>query len=228
MKISIVIPIFNKYQFTKACLNDLFKLPDDNEIIIIDNASTDESEKELSQINKSNFIYLKNSVNLFHSKGCNLGFAKASADVVLFLNNDIKVRSNYETWTNKVIDCCTDNKIIGPTFGQLDNKFNFIKEDNKLLNGMSYISGWFIAANKKTWNKLDLSKNEIWSEKFPMYFNDADLSFRARKLGIQLECMPNSDVVHFGKISSSQLNVNKLYNEGRATFLKKYDRFLGR
>ena len=63
MKISIVIPIFNKYQFTKACLNDLFKLPEDNEIIIVDNASTDESYAELSKINKTNFVYIKNNVN---------------------------------------------------------------------------------------------------------------------------------------------------------------------
>lgn len=224
MKISIVIPIFNKYQFTKACLNDLFKLPEDNEIIIVDNASTDESYVELSKINKTNFVYIKNNVNYFHSKGCNLGFAKAKADVVLFLNNDIKVKSNHDNWTEKIIEACSNDKIIGPTFGQLDANFNFIKEANQHLTGNSYVSGWCIAANKKTWNKLSLSKNEVWNEKFPMYFNDADLAFRAKKLKINLEHIKLEDIVHFGKISSSQLNVNKLYNEGRNVFLKKYTR----
>lgn len=222
MKISIVIPIFNKYAFTKACLDDLFKLPEDNEIIIVDNASSDESFEKLSLINKSNFKYIRNETNFFHSKGCNLGFEKASGDNVLFLNNDIKVKSNHDSWTSKVIEACKDNKIIGPTFGLLDKNYNFVKESNELLTGNSYVSGWFIAANKNTWKKLDMSSNEIWNEKFPMYFNDADLAFRAKKLKINLEHLDIKDVLHYGKISSAQLNVNKLYNEGRSVFLKKY------
>jgi hypothetical protein len=54
-----------------------------------------------------------------------------------------------------------------------------------------------------------------------MYFNDGDLSFRARKLNIKMDLI-SLPVVHFGKISSSQLNVNKLYNEGKKIFCKKW------
>ena len=57
-----------------------------------------------------------------------------------------------------------------------------------------------------------------------MYFNDTDLSFRARKLGIKLEVIQLPDVIHFGKISSKQLDVNKLYNEGRKVFLKDWQK----
>lgn len=223
-KLSIIIPIFNKYAFTKSCLNDLFKLSDDHEIIVVDNASSDESYAELSKIDKPNFKLIRNEVNNFHSKGCNQGYQVASSENILFMNNDIKVKSNHENWTDSLIKYCEDDKynIFGPTMGLLDKDLNFVKEANEMMSGNSYISGWFIAGNKKHWKKLELSDGEVWNEKFPMYFNDGDLCFRARKKNVKLDVVPIKDVIHFGKVSSVQLNVNKLYNEGRSVFLSKW------
>ena len=60
--ISICIPVFNKYNFTKSCLNDLFRLPENQvQIIVVDNASTDSTQIELQKITKSNFKYIKKS-----------------------------------------------------------------------------------------------------------------------------------------------------------------------
>jgi GT2 family glycosyltransferase len=218
--LSIIIPVYNKINFTLSAINDIFKLETDYELIVVDNASTDDTQKKLTEIQHPRFTYIRNEDNLFHSKGCNVGYAASKGSHVLFINNDIKVRSEYATWTNHIIDNCYDN-IVGPTFGQLDKDFNFIKESNQVLIGNSYISGWCIAAKKETWNKLDLSLNQVWNESLPMYFNDGDLSFRARKLNIKMDLI-SLPVVHFGKISSSQLNVNKLYNEGKKIFCKKW------
>jgi GT2 family glycosyltransferase len=54
-----------------------------------------------------------------------------------------------------------------------------------------------------------------------MYFNDTDLSFRARKLGIPFKVVPVS-ASHFGKVSTNPININKLYNDGRKVFLKDW------
>jgi GT2 family glycosyltransferase len=220
-KLSIIIPVFNKFNFTLSCINGLFKsnIANQLEIIIVDNASSDNTQKELSQIKQDNFIYIRNEENLFHSKGCNVGYQKSSGDNILFLNNDIKIKSN--DWAEIILDHCND-AIVGPTMGQLDNNFNFIREANKQLEGNVYISGWCIASSRSNCNKLDIDgKGQIWNEKFPFYWNDTDLSWRARKTGLKLMVM-NIPLVHFGKISSSQLNVQKLYLEGRKTFLNKW------
>lgn len=227
-KLSIVIPVFNKWNFTKSCINDLMQLPEDIEIIIIDNASSDETNQNLVELDRSrqmrNFVHVRNEENVFHSKACNQGYALATSDNVLFMNNDIRVRSNHSTWTQNIIDACKDNEIAGPTMGLLDKGLNFVKEANQVLEGNSYIGGWCLAANKKTLSKLDFGTNQIWSERYPMYFNDADLSFRARKLGIKLSVISLPDVVHFGKVSAVQLNIGKLYTEGRTVFLKDWDK----
>lgn len=226
-KLSIVIPVFNKWNFTKSCLNDLSKLPDDHEIIIIDNASSDETVREINsfQDKLSNLVYVRNEENVFHSKACNQGYAISQADVVLFLNNDIRVKSNHQSWTDSLLQSdLLKNSIFGPTMGQLDDKFNFVKEANQQLQGHVYMSGWCLAGHKEVLHKLEVAPNQVWSERYPMYFNDTDLSFRAVKLGIDLKTISLTDVVHFGKVSSSQVNVSKLYHEGRAVFLKDWSR----
>ena len=218
--LSIVICVYNNYNYTKSCIKDLLFLHENNEIVIVDNASTDNTQKELLKITDSRFVYIRNNENYFHSKGCNIGYKASRGNNVLFLNNDIRINGDKRIWTNLIIKSCSDG-IVGPTMGQLDNKLNFLREANMFLNGNSYVSGWCIGSSKENWNKLDLGDGQIWNEKYPMYFNDADLSFRARKLGIPFKVVP-VPVSHFGKISTHQAKINKYYNDGRKIFLKDW------
>lgn len=218
--LSIVIPVYNKFNFTKSCLNDLLKLPQDHEIIIVDNGSTDETQGYLD-VNKE-VVYHRNNNNLGFAKACNIGYGLSSAPNVLFLNNDIRVKDNYHNWTSVLIENC-NHGLVGPTMGQLDSNLNFIKEANTVLSGNSYMSGWCLASSKEIWKKLDLSgNNEIFSEEFGMaYFEDTDLSFRAKKLGIPFKVV-TIPVVHFGRQTSQQLNTHQLYSKARQIFVKKW------
>lgn len=221
MKLSIVIPIFNRYKFTKSCLEDLSHLPQDHEIIVVDNGSTDESHEELSK--NKRIVYIRNDKNLGFAGACNIGYAAASSNNVLFLNNDIKVQSNLSDWTKPLIDDCNKG-LVGPTMGLLDKELNFVKESNSFLEGKSYMSGWCLASSKHNFNKLLLNNREVFSEEFgKAYFEDTDLSFRARKLGIKF-IVVEIPVVHFGKKSSSQLNTHKLYSDARKIFIKKWQK----
>ncbi len=222
--LSIVIPVFNKYNFTKSCLKDLSQLSNDHEIIIIDNGSTDETKSQLK--NSKEIVYKEMGHNSGFASGCNYGYLYSSAPNVLFLNNDIRVKSNYSDWTKPLIDKCSD-ALCGPTMGLLNDKLEFVMEaDGQLPTKRSYLSGWCIASSKEIWQKLDISGNkEIFSEEFFCYFEDTDLSFRAREKGIQLSVV-DIPVVHFGKISSKQLNTYKLYKNARSIFIKKWEKHI--
>lgn len=244
IKLSIVIPVFNKWNFTKSCLNDLSKLPNDHEIVIVDNASTDETNKELS--GSTEITYIRNDQNLGFAKGCNKGYYHSSATIdggsVLFLNNDIRVKHDHETWTKIILDKCHLG-LVGPTMGQLDKDLNFVQEANRVLDGKSYMSGWCLASTRKIWNTLMIPRPkddrlivemgwernndeycQLFSEEFGLaYFEDTDLSFRARKQGIKFEVV-DIPVVHFGKQTSQQLNTYQLYKQARQIFVKKWNK----
>lgn len=227
--LSIVIPVYNKFNFTKSCLNDLLHLPMDHEIIIVDNGSSDDTQKELND-NKE-IVYHRNLENLGFAKACNIGYGLAAAPNVLFLNNDVRVKSNKDFWTKPLLEKCA-NYLVGPTMGQLDSQLNFVQEANKILSGKSYMSGWCLASSKDIWERLKIARTpllieapaapQIFSEEFGLaYFEDTDLSFRARQLEIKMEVV-DIPVVHFGKQTSAQLNTRQLYQQARKIFVKKW------
>lgn len=219
--LSIIIPVFNKWNFTKSCLEDLSKLTEDHEIIVVDNASTDTTTFLTSYFPKVKVI--KNEANLGFAKACNIGYTHSMNENVLFLNNDIKVKSNFDTWTQKLLKHCDDKSLVGPTMGQLDNNLNFKQEKNGILTGNSYMSGWCLAAHKNVWQQLILPEYKgPFSEEFGLaYFEDTDLGFRARMSKID-SVVVDIPVVHFGKQTSKQLNTYELYNSARNVFLKKW------
>ncbi len=229
--LSIVIPVYNKWNFTKSCLMDLLQLPADHEIIIIDNASADNTHKEMVEIERSlqykdKLTYIRNEENTFHSKACNQGFRLSQGGNVLFLNNDIRVKSNHDSWTKPLLEAASSSGgLVGPTMGELDKNLNFVREANQQLPGNSYLGGWCIAATRQAWKELDVDgTGQIWNEEFPFYFNDTDLSFRARLNRVPLTFVNLPDVTHFGKISAAQINIHKLYTEGRSVFLKNWSK----
>lgn len=222
-KLSIVIPVFNKWNFTKSCLDDLSKLPTDtHEIIIVDNASTDETRASIHE-DKYDFVrYVRNDTNLGFAKACNAGFSLSIGNTVMFLNNDIRVKKDHNSWTDTIVNALNKNNIVGPTGGKIDHNFQFLyetKDDNKSIN---YMSGWCLSAYRDTFNKLIINNYPgPFSEEFWTYFEDTDLGFRATRLGIEFKLV-DIPVVHFGKITSSQINTHKLYNEARKVFIQKW------
>lgn len=211
--LSIIIPLFNNYHLTKSCLEDLNKLQIEHEIILVDNGSIDETKKLPCSI--------RNSTNLGFAKACNQGFAKSNGNYVLFLNNDIKVYKNYESWPEELITGASEGYLVGPTGGLLDNKFDFIKETNEILPGYFYMSGWCLCARREIFKKLDCSKNEIFSEDFVSYFEDTDLSFRAKKKGIGFKIIP-IPVTHYGRMTGKMVGLGKLYLQSKSIFINKW------
>lgn len=232
--LSIVVPVFNKYNFTKSCLQDLCRLTNDHEIIVVDNGSTDQTEAALKD--SKEIVYKRLHENTGFAKACNYGYAWAKAPNVMFLNNDIRVKDKYSNWTESVIEKCPES-LCGPTMGLLNDNLEFVTEANRKLPGKSYLSGWCIASSKDIWNKLDhpryMPRNmiitdcyvpQIFSEEFGIaYFEDTDLSFRAKKLGIRIEVV-NVPVVHFGRQTSAQLNTHELYKSARKIFVNKWSK----
>jgi O-antigen biosynthesis protein len=224
--LSIVIPCFNQSHFTFSCLKDLFQLPVDHEIIVVDNGSTDSTQQELSAINRPNFRYIRNDVNLGFGKAVNKGIANSSGHHIMTLNNDIRVKSNHSNWTQPIIDCLNQefNCFVGPTGGFVDPKtFDFKYHTNDPTKTFNYLSGWCLSATADVWDTLNQyaeGGKGPFCEDYFCFFEDCHLSWKATQLGMKLKLI-DIPVTHFGHRSSKHLT-GKLYTEARQIFTAKW------
>ncbi|RZD14051.1 MAG: glycosyltransferase [Candidatus Acidulodesulfobacterium ferriphilum] len=92
--VSIVIPAYNNFNYTKQCVFSIFKNHPllDFEIIIIDNGSIDETKEYFKNFQDlKNFQFISNKENLGFAKASNLGAKISNSGNILFLNNDTVV-----------------------------------------------------------------------------------------------------------------------------------------
>ena len=222
--LAIVIPVFNNWSYTNRAIQDLLKLPADHTIIIVDNGSVDETKNLSEKGFGGRVLVIRNTENLFFAKACNQGFDKAvklGFQNVMFLNNDIRVFGNPDSWTAPLIARAKKGSIVGPTVGCLDDNLVFICEASKVpTRGFWYISGWCITASVETWQKLVVDEGP-WGLEFRFYFEDGDLSFRAKALNIPCEVVP-IPVKHFGKATSKKFGLSELYLHSKPIFLDKW------
>ena len=84
--ISTIVVNYNAGHFLRGCINSLLDCPLEIEIIVVDNASTDESLATLAGLPDVRII--KNPVNVGFATACNVGARVASTPYLLFLNPD--------------------------------------------------------------------------------------------------------------------------------------------
>ncbi len=92
--VSIVIPVYNRWDLTRQCLESLWKhtLEGAAEIIVVDNGSNDGTAEELRDLQEQGRIQaIINEEDLGFARACNMGATAASHPYVLFLNNNTEV-----------------------------------------------------------------------------------------------------------------------------------------
>jgi GT2 family glycosyltransferase/glycosyltransferase involved in cell wall biosynthesis len=244
-KVSIVIPVYNKWNYTYNCLRSIKKNVNDVlfEVIIVDDCSTDETALMIDKI--KNVVYLKNIVNKGFVGSCNAGAQIARGEFIVFLNNDTFVKRG---WLRSLVDTFVKNAgtgLVGSkliygsgllqeaggivwknqnvwNYGRLGNpenyEFNYVKE-------VDYCSGASIMVLRSLFEKLN-----GFDESFaPGYFEDTDLAFRIRQAGYRVLYQPLSEVYHFeGVTSGTDLNSGmKRYQQiNKSKFFDRWNKIL--
>lgn len=97
MKLSIIIVNYNSAVFLDQCLESLSSpdgIPSDWEVIIVDNASKESIEYQVSRVKektKSNILLIENEKNVGFATANNQGIKKSIGEYVLLLNPDTVV-----------------------------------------------------------------------------------------------------------------------------------------
>src|SRR5205823_4953534 len=98
----ILIPVFNKASLTRQCLETLIARPPkvDHEIIVIDDASTDDTQRLLSGYDDRVRV-IRHKTNTGFATACNDGAAAATGEFLVFLNNDT---IPHEAWLDTMVN----------------------------------------------------------------------------------------------------------------------------
>lgn len=93
---SVVIPLFNRADLTRACLFALVEAtpPELYEVVLVDNGSTDETGRLLESLG-GDVTVLRNDTNLGFARACNQGASAARGQYLVFLNNDTEPESGW-------------------------------------------------------------------------------------------------------------------------------------
>lgn len=124
MKLSVAVITWNRSKQLAEALESCFscKLPQDTEFVIIDNASTDDTEqvvKSLFQNNKYHFFYEKMSENLGVGRGRNYAYLKSHGEYVYFLDDDAYIDKQNSSFFLQAIAYLDDNPLIATLTSQI-------------------------------------------------------------------------------------------------------------
>jgi GT2 family glycosyltransferase len=191
------------------------------EIVVVDNASTDDSIAK-AKLKYPKIKYILNKENLGFGKAHNQVLKTANTEFILVLNPDMIIKPGV---IKECIEFFKKNDQVGaitpriifedgrvdmtahrgfPTpwasllyFLGNDSLYHQTMQDMKKPHEVDVITGAFFFTTKEV-----LEKVGVFDEDYFMYAEDIDLCYRIKKAGLKVMYLPDIQVVHFKGISS--------------------------
>lgn len=188
MDVSIVIPTYNRKKVLKRCLELLFaqNYPKDKyEIILVDDGSTDGTDKMVASLNPPcRFTYLYQERKGPHIAR-NLGITHAEGEIVIFIDSDILCPPDLISEHIKYHNRFKDVIVSGPETRTSDlyDKFQDI-EKRKFKKFWDLSGPSFITSNLSVKRKYLIRIGGFDEEFEGMGWHDWDLGLRLTKLGL--------------------------------------------
>jgi GT2 family glycosyltransferase/glycosyltransferase involved in cell wall biosynthesis len=242
VEISIIVPVFNQFQYTHACVASLQTVEELVlfEVIVVDDCSTDQTADLVPRMN--GIVYLRNETNAGFIISCNRGAEKARGKYLVFLNNDTIVTKGWlttllNTFGEEPKAGIVGSKLVYPD-GRLQEAGGIIWRD---ASGWNY--GKFDDPNKPEYNYLRevdycsaaalmipkalFQKVGCFDMKYaPAYYEDTDLAFKVRRDGYKVLYQPLSEITHYeGATGGTDLSTGtKKHQEiNRLTFMENWE-----
>lgn len=232
-KVAVVILNWNGRKLLEQFLQNVISCSLEAEVIVADNASTDDSTDFL----KKNFPAIKIiplQVNYGFAGGYNEALKQVNADYFMLLNSDVEVT---EGWLIPLIECLDhqpetaacqpkiksfhDRHLFehaGAAGGFIDylgypfcrgRMFTTLEEDKGQYNtaaNVFWATGACMLIRSEVFKKLN-----GFDERFFAHMEEIDLCWRIQRAGYKIQCIPSSVVYHVGGGTLPKKNPRKTY-----------------
>ena len=214
MDVSVIIVNYNSGDFLYNCIRSIqenIKLVD-LEIIVVDNASSDDSIKRCENLHKDRLLFVQAGENLGFSKANNLGAKLARGKILHFLNPDTQLDEKMSDDYEKILKD-REKGFFAVYVNPLKNRDGSVRyERNWQLTPENYLA-YLLKLSTVKWYYLGATvivSREIydkvggWNEEIFMYSDDADFFYKLDKMSILVVEMP-AVIFHYGGASSEKV-----------------------
>ncbi|HEY0110835.1 MAG TPA: glycosyltransferase family 2 protein [Fibrella sp.] len=233
--LSIVLVSYNSLADLQRCLPSIATQtgvhPADIEIILVDNHHHDGVAEWLPSA-WPNVILLTNPSNTGYAGGNNMGLTRATGQWVLFLNPDTVLAPDCLHYilatAQQNVTAFLNPKLLNPdgSINACGNQFHYTgittcrglnrpSSEYTTIEPVSLLSGAALMAPAAAVRQLG-----GFDERYFMYFEDADLSLRARQAGYQLLCDARAEITHYYRLGMSPQKFFYLERNRLLTFRK--------
>ena len=246
MDLSVVILNYETFELTKNAIDSIFKYsyPFSVEVIVVDNASGDDSLSKLQNYFAGKVTFIASKQNNGFAAGNNQALKKVNSKYVLLLNSDTIVWENTLTdiynymENNSDVGACgcqvllednTLDKACKRSFPNVKNSFFRLfhiptksKDDNYNLDDLDdngcyeidCLTGAFIFTRKKVLDEIG-----FLDETFFMYGEDVDFCYRIKSAGWKIVYYGKDKLTHFKGASSKKQRPKLIYEFYRAMYI---------
>lgn len=240
--VSILMVLYNRAELTFQCLRSISQnYSEPLELIIVDNASTDDTDLLLERIDGAHII--RNKQNYQFLLASNQAARLAKSKYLLFLNNDTQVLPGSISAALHTIESEADIGAVGGKLILLDGRlqeagsviwqegscqgygrgddslappYNFVRE-------VDYCSGAFLLTSRELFTRLGFF-DEAYT---PAYYEETDYCLKVWQSGLRVIYEPRAAVLHY-EFGSSQASANavELQIAHRQVLLDKHGAWL--
>jgi hypothetical protein len=229
-KIFFVILNWNLANDTIECVRSLLQAGVSEEnIIIVDNGSTDDSVKQMKRALNKGVHFILHESNIGFAGGNNLGIKYAlglNADWVFLLNNDTFVDSSFLHEVNHTLKQQNNYDVIAPIIFYANNPDVIWSMGDRLLPGtlftthllrnkkvpdklpqfveVDFVTGCGLLINRRVFDKIG-----YLDERFFMYGEDAEFCWRVKNRGFQIAIATNVKIWH--KVAQSSTHQKQTF-----------------
>ena len=239
--VAVIIPFRDQAALTMACVDSLNRSPGhpSEELVLVDNGSTEPETRELRRR-----LELRSDVRVLDYPGAfnwaainNVAAATCTADMLLFLNNDVEADS--EGWLHALVEQA-QRPDVGAVGARLDFPDGTLQHAGVVL-GMGALAGHIFSGLPKGyggyygWDRIVRSVSAVtaacmlvrrevfealggFDEELAVAYNDIDFCLRLGQAGLRVIFTPHAALIHHESVTRGLSG----YSNDNAVFVRRW------